>query len=138
MKQFFLFYYWVPQRFKKTYRSLSSILTHKTNSESEILLINSSRNSSLQQISNNQGKVTFRGILLLMDTKLFWWNRCICRSKSGLLCAFESSVKCNFGLCTEKSNELNEVVITKAQLQKLIVGCWGFFWTKGSRNSRNP
>jgi hypothetical protein len=27
-----------------------------------ILLINSSRNSSLQQISNNQGKVTFRGI----------------------------------------------------------------------------
>jgi hypothetical protein len=28
----------------------------------EILLINSSRNSSLQQISNNQGKVTFRGI----------------------------------------------------------------------------
>jgi hypothetical protein len=55
----------VPQHLlslKKTYRSLSSILIHKTNSESEILLINSSRNSSLQQISNNQGKVTFRGI----------------------------------------------------------------------------
>jgi hypothetical protein len=54
----------VPQHLlslKKTYRSLSSILIHKTNSESEILLINSSRNSSLQQISN-KGKVTFRGI----------------------------------------------------------------------------
>jgi hypothetical protein len=23
-------------------------------------------------------------------------------------------------------------VITKAQLQKLIVGCWGFFWTKAA------
>jgi hypothetical protein len=38
-------------------------------------------------------------------------------------CAFESSVKCNFGLAPKKSNELNEVVITKGATAKLIVGC---------------
>jgi hypothetical protein len=52
----------VPQHFVAQ-EDLSVTHRHnKTNSESEILLINSSRNSSLQQISNNQGKVTFRGI----------------------------------------------------------------------------
>jgi hypothetical protein len=113
----------VPQHLlslKKTYRSLSSIL-HKTNSESEILLI-SSRNSSLQQISNNQGKVTFLPALdgyqvvlmepLYLPVKIRF-----------IECAFESSFKCNFGFSTEKSNELNEVVITKGATAKLIVGC---------------
>jgi hypothetical protein len=64
MKQFFLVLLLSATTFavaQETYRSLIDLI-HKTNSNLEILLINSSRNSSLQQISNNQGKVTFRGI----------------------------------------------------------------------------
>jgi hypothetical protein len=117
----------VPQHLlslKKTYRSLSSILIHKTNSESEILLINSSRNSSLQQISNNQGKVTFRGIPALDGYQVVLMEPLYLPVKIRFIeCAFESSVKCNFGFSTEKSNELNEVVITKGATAKLIDGC---------------
>jgi hypothetical protein len=72
MKQFFLLLL-SATTFAVAQEDLSvslSILIHKTNSESGVLLINSSRNSSLQQISNNQGR-SFR-FLLLMDTKLFF------------------------------------------------------------------
>jgi hypothetical protein len=92
----------VPQHLlslKKTYHS--SILIHKTNSESEILLINSSRNSSLQQISNNQGKVTFRGIPALDGYQVVLMEPLYLPVKIRFIeCAFESSFKCNFS--TEK------------------------------------
>jgi hypothetical protein len=118
----------VPQHLlslKKTYRSLSSIL-HKTNSESEILLINSSRNSSLQQISNNQEK-SLRGIPALDGYQVVLMEPLYLPVKIRFIeCAFESSFKCNFGFSTEKSNELNEVVITKGATAKLIVGMLRF------------
>jgi hypothetical protein len=73
MKQFFLVLLLSATTFAVAQEDLSvTLIDFNTNqSESEILLINSSRNSSLQQISNNQGKVTFVEFLLLMDTKLF-------------------------------------------------------------------
>jgi hypothetical protein len=118
----------VPQHLlslKKTYRSLSSILIHKTNSESEILLINSSRNSSLQQISNNQGKVTFRGIPALDGYQVVLMEP-FAGQKIRFIIVRSNQVKCNFGFSTEKSNELNEVVITKGATAKLIVGMLRF------------
>jgi hypothetical protein len=57
-----------------------------------------------------------------MDTKLFFGTAVFAGQNQVFECAFESSVKCNFGFSTEKSNELNEVVITKGAA-KLIVGC---------------
>lgn len=66
MKHFFLFLMLSITTFAFAQEDLSVTLidfnTQKPIPNLEILLINSSRNSSLQQISNNQGKVTFRGI----------------------------------------------------------------------------
>jgi hypothetical protein len=106
MKQFFLFFILSATTFavaQETYRSLIDFNT-QNRSDLKILLINSSRNSSLQQISNNQGKVTFRGILLLMDTKLFLMEPLYLPVKIRFMSAFESSFKCNFGLLKNQTN----------------------------------
>jgi hypothetical protein len=61
MKQFFLFLLLSATTFAVAQESVT-LIDFNTQNQFRILLINSSRNSSLQQISNNQGKVTFRGI----------------------------------------------------------------------------
>jgi hypothetical protein len=74
MKQFFLFLLLSATTFAVAQEDLSVTLIDFNTQKIpnlEILLINSSRNSSLQQISNNQEKSLFVEFLLLMDTKLF-------------------------------------------------------------------
>jgi hypothetical protein len=117
----------VPQHLlslKKTYRSLSSILTHKT-FESEILL-NSSRNSSLQQISNNQGKVTFRGIPALDGYQVVLMEPLYLRSKSGLL-SVRSNQASNVTLVLHRKIKRTERSCDhKGATAKLIVGMLRF------------
>jgi outer membrane receptor protein involved in Fe transport len=125
MKQFFLFLLLSATTFAVAQEDLSVTLidfnTQKPIPNLEILLINSSRNSSLQQISNNQGKVTFRGIPALDGYQVVFDGTAVfAGQKSGLLSVRSNQASnVTLVLAPKKSNELNEVVITKGATAKI-------------------
>jgi hypothetical protein len=93
MKQFFLFLLLSATTFAVAQESVT-LIDFNTQNQFRILLINSSRNSSLQQISNNQGKVTFRGIPALDGYQVVLMEPLYLPVKIRFIeCAFESSVK---------------------------------------------
>ncbi|MFT4670175.1 MAG: outer membrane receptor for ferrienterochelin and colicin, partial [Ulvibacter sp.] len=125
MKHFFLFLMLSITTFAFAQEDLSVTLidfnTQKPIPNLEILLINSSRNSSLQQISNNQGKVTFRGIPALDGYQVVFDGTTVFASQKSDLVSVRSNQAPNITLVLvpKNSNELNEVVITKGATAKI-------------------
>ena len=125
MKQFFLFLFLSITTIGIAQEDVSvSIIdfnTQKPLADLEVVLVNSSRNSSTKQISNNQGKVTFRGIPALDGYQvIFEGNTIYAAQKSDLI-----SVRSNQAptvsllLVAKESNQLNEVVVTKGATAKI-------------------
>ena len=125
MKQFFLFLLLSVTTFAVAQEDLSvSIIdfnTQKPVANLEVLLVNSSRNSSLQQISNAQGKVTFRGIPALDGYQVVFEGTLIYAAQKSELISVRSNQAPNVTLvlAPKESNELNEVVITKGATAKI-------------------
>jgi outer membrane receptor protein involved in Fe transport len=125
MKHFFLFIMLSITTFAFAQEDLSVTLidfnTQKPIPNLKILLINSSRNSSLQQISNNQGKVTFRGIPALDGYQVVFDGTTVFASQKSDLVSVRSNQAPNITLVLvpKNSNELNEVVITKGATAKI-------------------
>lgn len=125
MKQFFLFLLLSVTTFAVAQEDLSvSIIdfnTQKPVANLEVLLVNSSRNSSLQQISNAQGKVTFRGIPALDGYQVVFQGTLIYAAQKSELISVRSNQAPNVTLvlAPKESNELNEVVITKGATAKI-------------------
>ena len=125
MKQFFLFLLLSVTTFAVAQEDLSvSIIdfnTQKPVANLEVLLVNSSRNSSLQQISNAQGKVTFRGIPALDGYQVIFEGTLIYAAQKSELISVRSNQAPNVTLvlAPKESNELNEVVITKGATAKI-------------------
>ncbi|MEZ7498152.1 TonB-dependent receptor [Flavobacterium sp. Arc3] len=125
MKQFFLLLLLSVTTFAVAQEDLSvSIIdfnTQKPVGDLEVLLINSSRNSSLQQISNSQGKVTFRGIPALDGYQVIFKGTAVYAAQKSELISVRSNQAPNVTLvlAPKESNELNEVVITKGATARI-------------------
>ncbi|MGO4817672.1 TonB-dependent receptor domain-containing protein [Flavobacterium sp. W22_SRS_FP1] len=119
MKQFFLFLLLSATTFAVAQEDLSvSIIdfnTQKPIANLEVLLVNSSRNNSIQQISNSQGKVTFRGIPALDGYQVIFEGTAIYVAQKSELISVRSNQAASITLVlvAKDSNELNQVVITK-------------------------
>ncbi|SDX16059.1 TonB-dependent Receptor Plug Domain [Flavobacterium degerlachei] len=87
----------------------------------EVLLVNSSRNSSIQQTSNSQGKVIFRGIPALDGYQVIFEGTAVYAAQKSDLISVRSNQAANVTLilAPKDSNELNEVVITKGATAKI-------------------
>lgn len=125
MKQFFLFLLFSATTFVSAQEDLSvSIIdfnTQKPIPDIEIVLINSSRNSSLLKISTAQGKVTFRGIPALDGYQVIFKGTALYAAQQSQLLSVRSNQASNITLvlAPKQSNELNEVVITKGATAKI-------------------
>ncbi|MFT7164113.1 MAG: hypothetical protein ACI9CZ_000679, partial [Flavobacterium sp.] len=119
MKQFFLFLLLSATTFAVAQEDLSvSIIdfnTQKPIANVEVLLVNSSRNSSINRISNTQGNVTFRGIPALDGYQVVFVGTAIYTPQKSGLISVRSNQAANVTLvlAPKESKELNEVVITK-------------------------
>ena len=125
MKQFFLFLVLSVTTFAVAQEDLSvSIIdfnTQKPISSIPILLVNSSRNTSMQQITNSQGKVTFKGITALDGYQVIFEGTTIYRAQKSEIISVRSNQASNVTLvlAPKESNELKEVVITKGATAKI-------------------
>lgn len=125
MKQFLLFFVFSITTLAVSQEDLSVTIidfsTQKPIPNLEILLINSSRNSSLQQISNNQGKVTFRGIPALDGYQVVFEGTAVFAAQKSDILSVRSNQVSNVTLVlvAKESNQLNEVVITKGATAKI-------------------
>ncbi len=81
----------------------------------QVLLVNGSRNSRLQQTSNGQGKVTFRGIPALDGYQVIFEGTAIYAAQKSEFISVRSNQAPNVTLLLTPTdaNKLNEVVITK-------------------------
>lgn len=119
MKQFFLFLLLSITTIGVAQEDVSvSIIdfnTQKPLADLQVLLVNSSRNSSAKQISNSQGKVTFRGIPALDGYQVIFEGTAIYAAQKSDLISVRSNQAPSVSLLLmpKESNELNEVVITK-------------------------
>jgi outer membrane receptor protein involved in Fe transport len=125
MKQFFLFLLLSVTTFAVAQEDLSvSVIdfnTQKPLANLEILLVNSSRNSSTKQISNSQGKVTFRGIPALDGFQVIFEGTAVYAAQKSDLISVRSNQAPNVALVLmpKESNELNEVVVTQGATAKI-------------------
>jgi outer membrane receptor protein involved in Fe transport len=125
MKQFFLFLLLSVTTFAVAQEDLSvSVIdfnTQKPLANLEISLVNSSRNSSTKQISNLQGKVTFKGIPALDGYQVIFEGTAVYAAQKSDLISVRSNQAPNVSLVLmpKESNELNEVVVTKGATAKI-------------------
>ncbi|MBE0391525.1 TonB-dependent receptor [Flavobacterium sp. PL002] len=125
MKQFFLFLLLSVSTFAVAQEDLSvSIIdfnTQKPVADITVLLVNSSRNSTLQQTANAQGKVTFRGIPALDGYQVIFEGTLIYAAQKSEMISVRSNQAPNINLvlAPKESNELNEVVVTKGASAKI-------------------
>jgi outer membrane receptor protein involved in Fe transport len=125
MKQFFLFLLLSVTTFVVAQEDLSvSIIdfnTQKPIANLEVLLVNSSRNSSTPLISNGQGKVTFRGIPALDGYQVIFIGTAVYAAQRSELINVRSNQAASITLVLveKNSNELNEVVITKGATARI-------------------
>jgi outer membrane receptor protein involved in Fe transport len=125
MKQFFLFLLLSVTTFAVAQEDLSvSVIdfnTQKPLANLEILLVNSSRNSSTKKISNSQGKVTFRGIPVLDGFQVIFEGTAVYAAQKSDLISVRSNQAPNVALVLmpKESNELNEVVVTQGATAKI-------------------
>ncbi|MDG2433656.1 TonB-dependent receptor, partial [Flavobacterium sp.] len=119
MKQFFLFLLLSITTIGVAQEDVSvSIIdfnTQKPLADLQVLLVNSSRNSSAKQISNSQGKVTFRGVPALDGYQVIFEGTAVYAAQKSDLISVRSNQAPSVSLLLmpKESNELNEVVITK-------------------------
>lgn len=122
MKQFLLFLLLSVSTITIAQEDLSvSVIDFNTQAPLEniqVLLINSSRNSNLQQTSNAQGKVTFRGIPALDGYQVVFEGTATFAAQKSEFVSVRSNQAPNVTLLLspragDDSNQLNEVVITK-------------------------
>lgn len=125
MKQFFLFLLLSITTCAIAQEDLSvSIIdfnTQKPLANFEVLLINSSRNSTIKQISNSQGQLTFRGIPALDGYQVVFEGTGVYAAQKSELISVRSNQAPNVSLVLmpKESNELNEVVVTKGATAKI-------------------
>jgi hypothetical protein len=139
MKQFFLFLLLSVTTFGIAQEDLS-VSVIDFNSQNHLLIWGCTiiaRNST-KQISNLQGKVTFRGIPALDGYQVIFEGTAVyAAQKSDLISVRSNQAPMYLGIGSYESNQLNEVVVTKGATAKLIVAMLRFLWNEGSRDSRN-
>ena len=119
MKQFFLFLFLSITTIGVAQEDVSvSIIdfnTQKPLADLQVLLVNSSRNSSAKQISNSQGKVTFRGIPALDGYQVIFEGTAVYAAQKSDFISVRSNQAPSVSLLLmpKESNELNEVIVTK-------------------------
>ena len=119
MKQFFLFLFLSITTIGVAQEDLSvSIIdfnTQKPLADVAVLLVNNSRNSSTKQISNSQGKITFRGIPALDGYQVIFEGTALYAAQKSDLISVRSNQAPSVSLLLmpKESNELNEVIVTK-------------------------
>ena len=119
MKQFFLFLFLSITTIGVAQEDVSvSIIdfnTQKPLADLQVLLVNSSRNSSEKQISNSQGKVTFRGVPALDGYQVIFEGTALYAAQKSDLISVRSNQAPSVSLLLmpKESNELNEVIVTK-------------------------
>jgi outer membrane receptor protein involved in Fe transport len=125
MKQFFLFLLLSVTTFAVAQEDLSVSLidfnSQKPIANLEVLLVNSSRNSIVNRISNTQGKVTFRGIPALDGYQVVFEGTAVYAAQKSELINVRSNQAASITLvlAAKESNELNEVVITKGSTARI-------------------
>lgn len=125
MKHFFLFLLLSVTTFAVAQEDLSVTIidfnTQEPITNLQVLLVNSSRNSTLQQISNSQGKVIFRGIPALDGYQVIFEGTTVHAAQKSEFINVRSNQAANVTLvlAATDSNELNEVLITQGATAKI-------------------
>lgn len=125
MKHFFLFLLLSVTTFAVAQEDLSVTIidfnTQEPITNLQVLLVNSSRNSTLQQTSNSQGKVIFRGIPALDGYQVIFEGTTVYAAQKSEFINVRSNQAANVTLvlAAKDSNELNEVLITQGATAKI-------------------
>lgn len=125
MKHFFLFLLLSVTTFAVAQEDLSVTIidfnTQEPITNLQVLLVNSSRNSTLQQTSNSQGKVIFRGIPALDGYQVIFEGTTVYAAQKSEFINVRSNQAANVTLvlAATDSNELKEVLITQGATAKI-------------------
>jgi outer membrane receptor for ferrienterochelin and colicin len=125
MKQFFMFILLSVTTVVVAQEDLSvSIIdfnTQKPIANLEVLLVNISRNSSTNRVSNKEGKVTFRGIPALDGYQVVFDGTALYSAQKSEFINVRSNQAASITLflSAKESNELTEVIITKGATARI-------------------